>query len=120
MINNTIPFTVKAMGYDQDQVDKFFQKVSREYENLHRGYTELSKKYDGLLRRSNNHIGSFAETLTETENDAKKIIEDAKKRASELIWEAYQDLKIVQHDKEMLICEMNEIATNLKSMGIGN
>ena len=89
MTAKMVPFATREIGYDPDQVDKYFQRVAAEYSNLQRSYTELYQKYDDLV-----------------------------KRASKIINEAHRDREAVQKAKALLNSEIDSIVSRLQSIAV--
>jgi cell division septum initiation protein DivIVA len=120
MTTNTIPFAKKAMGYDPEQVDKYFQKVAGEYSCLQRSYTELFGKYEELTRQSNDNMTAIAKAMVDAEVQAIRTVSDAKAEAAKIINGAYQDLTVIQNEKARLTAEITNIIERLKSLGYAN
>jgi len=119
MTTNTIPFTAAAMGYDREQVDKYFQKVAGEYSGLQRLYTELSVKHNALVKQSNENMEAIAKAMVDAKNHAIRVVSEANAEASKIINGAHDDLKIIQYEKARLTAEINDIVNRLKALGYG-
>ena len=118
MSANMIPFATRAMGYDPNQVNLYFQKLTGEYGNLQHSYTELSQKYDALVKQSNSNQNAIAKAIIDAEAHAMSITEGAKAEANKIINDARRDAEAVRNAKALLSSEINNIVHKLQSMGM--
>ena len=115
---NTIPFALKGMGYDPDQVDRYFQKISGEYGNLQHSYTELYQKYDDLIKQTNLNRDVVAKTMMDAEARVRNMTAEAKAEADKIIENARRDLAAAQKAKALLVNEIKNMVDKLQAIGI--
>ena len=118
MTAKMVPFATRKIGYDPDQVDRYFQRVAAEYGNLQRSYTELYQKYDDLVKQSNSSANVIAKAMINAEAQATRIAAEAKAEASRIINEAHRDREAVKKAKALLSSEINSIVSRLQSIGV--
>ena len=114
MAINIIPFTIKKMGYDPEMVDKYFQKVADEYDSLEQRFTELSRKYDEMMKQSANKTDAIAKALVNAETHAMKVVAEAETEAAKIINSARQEVTAMQEEKASAVAEINNVVKQLK------
>jgi cell division septum initiation protein DivIVA len=119
MMSTKIPFTKQAVGYDQDQVDKYIQKLTDEYKLLHQKFTEMSERQDLIASQSTQpviHTEAISKALVDAEVKAIQIVAEAKNEATRIIENAYMEIGQLQQARERTIGEINELVNGLKTM----
>ena len=116
---NTIPFASAAMGYDREQVDRYFQKVAGEYSSLQRLYAELSAKHNTLVQQSSDNMEAISKAMVDAKIHAIKVVSEANAEASKIVNGAHDDLKMIQYERTRLTAEINDIVSRLKLLGYG-
>ena len=114
MTTTTIPFASAEMGYDREQVDKYLQKLAGEYSGLQRLHTELTSKYNALVKQSNDNMGAIAKAMVDAETHAIRIVSEANAEASKIVNGAQDELKMIRNERARLITEISGIIDGLK------
>ena len=112
---HNMPFSKMALGYDPEQVDKYFKKLTGEYDSLYQKYNELSCEHDVLTRQSADSRAIIAKVLIDSEEKASQIIAEARTEAARIIKEAHDDLLIIQNERDRIINNINDILEGLKA-----
>ena len=115
-----IPFSIGARGYDPSQVDLYLRKLTGEYSNLYRNYSDLSAKYNELAERpdANADLEAIAKALVDAESSALKIVAKAKEEAAVILEGAQQDLALIHNERTRLKMDIGDIFSRLKALGI--
>jgi len=116
MNTNKILFSTQAIGYDQDQVDSYIQKLTDEYDSLQRNFTELYDRYDRLVKKSGVGMASVSQTMADAEVKAEQLITEANNEAARIIRNAHIELGQIQHTKDRLITEISDILNGLRGI----
>jgi len=117
-----VTFSSQKNGYDQDQVDRYVNKLTGEYANLQQKYTDLFKKYDSLTKQSNVGMAAVSKAIVDAEIRAIQIIAEANNEAAQIKGSAHVDLVHMQQEKDRVTNDIFEMINNLKSIvpfGIG-
>lgn len=123
-------FTRVLRGYDVDEVDKFLDKVIKDYELVLREKEELEKKVDDLEEKLS-HFANIEDTLNksilvaqetaeELQSNAKKesklIIKEAEKNADRIVNEALSKSRSIYIEIEDLKRQAKVFRTRLKTL----
>ena len=114
----TIPFSIKAMGYDLEQVDLYLQKLMGEYSHLQQSYSDLSTKYYQLAKQPGANMEVIAKALVDAEAAAAKIIAAAKAEAAGIVQRARQDLTVIHNEGTRLKTDIGAFVSRLQSLGV--
>ena len=124
----TVEFKKVALGYSQDEVDEFLDKVIVEFELLYKENVKLTDKvnvledglkyYKELEETLKNSIVMAEKTAVETKNIANKsaeqIIKEAELKASEILQDANKRLYDYEHKVLSLKNKYDTFKTKLK------
>ena len=109
-------FTTQPRGYDKNQVDRYIQMLSDEYDNLQKQYAELSNQYASVTTQSSAHMEAISKALVSAEVHAKQIITEAKNEAARIIGGAHMELQKLQQDKASAVAEINNLVNRLRGL----
>ena len=113
-------FTTRAAGYDTDQVDRYIQKITAEYENLQGQLAELSGRYDRLLEQPDLKKDAIAKALVDAEIMAIQIVNQAKSEAARILESSQQELQRIQQEKTCVTSEIGNMLNRLRTVIPGN
>ena len=111
-----VPFAIQEIGYDQEQVDRYIQKLTYEYSGLQNKYTELYGKYDHLLKQSDVNMAAISKAIVDAEVKAIQIIAEANNAAAQIKGNAHVELAHMQQEKDRVTNEIYEIMSGLKGI----
>ena len=128
-MNAIIPFRTQTLGgYDQTQVDDYFEKLTDEYNKLQTLYTDLNDRYDRLTKQQPTaNMQAISKALVDAEVKAMQIVEDAENKAMQIMentknettrltGKAYMELGQIRQEKERVTGEINEIMDRLNAV----
>lgn len=110
-------FKKAILGYDKDEVNKFLEHLSLDYENMNRENKELKSKISQFVEQSNKYnelenslresikIGqSISEEVIKTANDkSQNIIDQAEVKKKEIIYEAIEESNRIKQEYEDIL-----------------
>ena len=114
-----ILFDMQTIGYDQNQVDRYIQKLMDDYRILQQQYYALTGKSDFCKDNAGEHIPekeSFSNALANAKIKAAKIIEEAKNEASTVTANAHKEFEKIQKEEGRMIAEINDLLKELKKI----
>ena len=109
-------FTSQTRGYDKNEVNRYIQKITEEYNKLQEQYVELSNQHELLLSQTNANMEVIFKVLVDAELNAKQITADAKNEAARIIGSAHMELQKLQQDKASAVSEINDIVNRLRGL----
>ncbi|WP_084140121.1 DivIVA domain-containing protein [Lacticigenium naphthae] len=123
-------FSVKMRGYDQDDVNDYLDQIIKDYELLLKQKKELEKQlsfaeeklthYDSLqdsLNRSILVAQEAADRLKEnTSKEAEMIVREAESNADQLLKDAVEKARTIEHETESLRKESRVFRQRLQLM----
>lgn len=115
------------MGYDQNQVDRYLQKLTDEYESLQQQVADLSDERDRLMRQPQSRaqageagkeisMEAISKALVDAEVKAIQVVADAKAEAARIIENAQSDVKKIHQEKSRAAAEVVAITERLKNL----
>ena len=111
-----IPFSTQETGYNQNQVDKYIQKLTSEYGSLQQKYNELAAKSEQAAQKPDESMKAIAKALVDAEIKGIQIITEAKSEASRIVGNAYEELDQVKEAKDRTLIEIKELLNGLKEI----
>lgn len=111
-----VPFSQQEMGYSQNQVDRYIEKLTSEYGNLQQKYNELSAQSEQKDLPSEDSMRAIAKALVDAEIKGIQIISEAKGEAARIIGNAYEELEQVKEAKDRTFLEIKELMNGLKDI----
>ena len=109
-----VPFALQKMGYDQDQVDRYIDKITDEYTSLQQKYTDLYAKYNVQTKQSDAGMAAVSKAIVDAEVSAIQIVAEANNEAAQIKGHAHAELVHIQQEKDRVVNEIFEIIKALK------
>jgi len=105
---------MQKTGYDQNQVDRYINKLADEYASLQQKYTDLFTKYDSQAKQSDVGMTAVSKAIVDAEVRAIQIIAEANNEAAQIKGSAQVELVHIQREKDRVVNEIFEIMKGLK------
>ena len=112
----SVPFAIRNIGYDQDQVDRYINKLAAEYTNLQKKYTDLFSRFDAQSKQLDVSMNALSKAIVEAEARAIQIVAEAKNEAAQIKGSAHIELERIQHEKDRAVSEIFEMIKGLKNV----
>ena len=109
-----IPFTTQKTGYDQDQVNRYINKLADEYTKLQQKHTDLITKYDAQAKQSDVGMAAVSKAIFDAEVRAIQIVAEANKEADKIKGNAHIELVRIQKEKDRAVDEVIKMIKGLK------
>jgi len=111
-----VPFTTDTKGYNTEQVDKYIQTISEEYEILTQKYNELSDEHKKCSSRSAPNMEAIAKALVGAEERAIQVVADAEREAARIIQTANMEVEKIYEAKANLINEVGNLTNEVNKV----
>jgi len=111
-----VPFATQKTGYDQDQVDRYINKLTDEYTNLQQKYSDLFAKYEAQAKQSDVGMAAVSKAIIDAEVRAIQIVSEANNEAAQIKGSAHVELVHIQQEKDRVINEIFELVKSLKGV----
>ena len=115
---NTITerFLSQPQGYDKDQVERYIQMLSDEYDKLRKQYREMTRKYAVFTTQGPADTETVAKAVKTAEIKAKQMIDAAQREAARIVEDAYRELEKLQQEKSSLNSEISGLVNRLRGI----
>jgi len=111
-----VQFAIQKAGYDQDQVDRYINKLADEYSGLQKKYTNLFAKYSDQAKQSEVSVAAVSKAIIDAEVRAIQIIAAANNEAARIKGSAQAELVHMQQEKDRVTNEIFEMIRSLKDV----
>jgi len=113
---NNIRFTARKSGYDQEQVDRYIDKLTFEYTSLQKKYNDLFNEYNSVTKQSDAGMAAVSKAIVDAEIRAIQIIAEANNEAAQIKGNAHVELAHVKQEKDRVVGEIFEMIKSLKGV----